>query len=241
MIGQCYSPEGTKYNIIIMAAGMGTRMGDQSNYLPKALTPLGNQRVIDYIISRYLLVAHKFIVGVGWQADLLMNYLKGRYGSMIEFAVGKDEGKTESNGRSAMLCLDHADSRYPTIITFCDLLMMDNLEVGGDTLYLATKDTKGVIGTFRHGWDDLSHNFITYSGLRPSTGVIGTFVIENTPAFKGASYLLWDYPNVDLTKDMLGEYIAFTESEPTVKECKSLYEFGTLDDINLVRERWEEA
>lgn len=234
MLGQCFATE--KYNIIILAGGAGSRMGEASNYIPKALTEFGGQRAIDHIIYRYLPIAKKFIIGVCTQADLLISYVKGRYPSLdIEFSV---EDELVNNARSTTYCLDHADCRYPTLITFCDLLMLDNPHVQGNMLYLATKNTVGVIGTFRHSWED---QIVVNTPAKPITeiqnGIIGVFTFANTPLLKVHAYEGIDYQQ-DLTTDIILMYNGTSPRSMSVIECGKLYEFGTQADLEKVRELW---
>ena len=114
MLGQAVSLEGNKYNVIILAGGNGTRLGEQSDYIPKALTQIGNKRAIDYLIERHIPVAHKFIIGICKHADLLQGYVEGRFKPLpIEFSR---EDELHNEAISLMYCLDHADIRYGTIV-----------------------------------------------------------------------------------------------------------------------------
>lgn len=60
MLGQCYANE--KFNVIILAGGAGSRMGQASEFIPKALTKVGEFRAIDLLISRYLNISHRLII-----------------------------------------------------------------------------------------------------------------------------------------------------------------------------------
>jgi len=242
MIGQAISNKNKKYNVIILAGGLGTRMGMASEYIPKALTKIGNLRAIDYIIERYRMVAHQFIIGTGWQADLLMAYVKGKYPNCV-FSY-EDPQQLKNNGVSAMYCLDHADSHYGTIITFCDLIMMDNLLLVDDSLYYVTENTKGTPGTFRHSVY-LEDGLVDYFGVNPEpaaakNGVLGTFVLSDTPLLKSIIYGTYANSTLrDLTEDVLTEYNRRKKLQ--AQECKAVYEFGTESDLKKMRERWENA
>ncbi len=238
MIGQCYSADGRKYNVIILAGGAGSRMGDISDHVPKALAPLGNNRAIDHIIQQHLPVAGKFIIGTGWHADLLEAYVRGRYnGVPIEFSR-ETPNEMRNNAHSTMLCLDHADSRLPTVITFCDLIIGGTSSLIGDAIFIATHNTAGNIGTFRH---------VTHSGriilcddpvkmADGVGGVLGYFSFSNTVLLKSCAYV--DAPSaMDLTDDIVKPYYAGVELP--ISECGFVYEFGTENDIQAVRKLWE--
>lgn len=235
MIGQCFSQD--RFNVIILAAGAGTRMGESSAYIPKALLPLGEMRAIDWIIYRYRNVAEKFIIGVYTHKDLLINYLEGRYPHLnIEFAV---EQGLENNARSTTICLDHADSRFPTLIHFCDLLMLDNFELRPDQLFYADYNTQGCTGTFRHVWNGKTLSAVAHPinlRQRALAGLMGVFSIGDTPKLKGILYSKWDRL-YDITENGIFPYLHGTKISMT--HCKKVIEFGNDADFRKAREMWE--
>jgi NDP-sugar pyrophosphorylase family protein len=241
MIGKAVSLKGLKYNVIILAGGLGSRMGISSEFIPKALTKIGSGRAIDFLIERYSDVAAKFIIGVGHQGDLLESYIRGRYSGTIDFSR---EAATEiiNNSFSTMYCLDHADSRIGTIISFCDLIMMDNLVLANDMLYYVDEQTEGAPGTFRHSIQFTNNSqFSIIQNQRPtfrSNGVLGTFIFGNTPLLKSIIYS--KYPSLnDLTDDLVSEYHNCIPLRAVA--CKNVFEFGTAEDLNKVRELWYES
>jgi GTP:adenosylcobinamide-phosphate guanylyltransferase len=243
MIGQAYSPTGKKYNVIILAGGAGSRMGYASDYIPKALTRIGEKRAIDYIIEKYLNVAHKFIIGTSYHADLLESYVKGKYAQFnVEFSREPVE-ELNNNGTSTILCLDHADSRNGTIITFCDLLVVGNNEVIDDSILCATIETKGNIGTFRHTinkFDTIIHK--EDEPILPDNnkfGVMGMFVIDDTPFLKETAYSCY-YDITDLTDCIIEPYF-IQKKEFEMNKCDTVYEFGNDTDLRKVRELWEQV
>lgn len=244
MIGQAVSLEGKKYNVIILAAGKGTRMGEQSEYIPKALSKLGNKRAIDYIIDKYSGVSHKFIISTGYGGDLLESYILGKYSKLnIEFSRLLPEEQGQSNGVSLFYALDHANSRYGTIILFCDLIVVSNNVIRDDTILVTTPETKGNVGSFRHIYfedsgviaelgNPTSFSSITGGGLG---GVLGNFTLGNTPALKVATY------SCGTDSDITADVLAFYGKRFTFEPCQAVYEFGTENDLKVVRELWEHA
>ena len=77
-----FSIHNYRFNVIILAAGLGYRLRPETEYVPKALVKIGQSRAIDYIIRKYQYIADKFIIATGYGADLLENYLKGKYPMM---------------------------------------------------------------------------------------------------------------------------------------------------------------
>lgn len=236
MIGQAVSLTHKNYNIIILAAGAGTRMGHQSEYIPKALSKLGHRRAIDYIIDRYQHVAHKFIIGCGHHADLLFSYIKGQYPfAKIEFSL---EDNIVNNAISTLYCLDYCDSRVGTIVVFCDLIMVGNMVINGDTIYYTNKNTKGKKGTFRHSCQIVDGIVSQITEHDPPTefGVLGNFIFSDTIVLKKIVYQNYSVLK-DLTNDIVEPYSKQVQMHGEQVEC--VYEFGNENDLNDVRKMWE--
>lgn len=236
MLGQAISFR--RYNVIILAGGAGSRMGDASEHIPKALTKLGNSRAVDYLINRYLLVADKFIIGTGHHADLLEGYVRGRYSNLpIEFSREDPEAMV-NNGLSALYALDHADSRLGTIISFCDLLIVSNPKLPENGGLLAHPDTKGHLCTFRHSWSNES-GFMEHEPRKIGdidNGLLGVFVFGDTYCLKKIAYGAGEKID-DLTNDVV---IPYSKEIPfELGYCDTVYEFGTMQDLQQVRKLWE--
>lgn len=236
MIGQVIGP---RSNVIILAGGQGSRMGAGSEYLPKALVSLGSRRAIDWIIHRHQIVAEKFIIGTGRHHDLLEAYVKGSYSGLdVEFSR---EDAPKNNAISTMLALDHADSRIPTIITFCDLLIFSPQTVKDVACFAVATGggTKGTMGTFRHlfeedtGIDQAAPKELAYG----QHGVLGWFYFPDTRQLKR---MVYDLADKDFTDDILIPWKVFGESPLEPYYASGVYDFGTEADLVEVRRQWEE-
>lgn len=245
MLGQFFSDNDRKYNIVILAGGLGTRMGQASDHIPKALSKIGMQRAIDLLISKFLLVAHGFVIGTGWHADLLQSYLRGRYPNLRIAFSHEEVPELRNNATSLTYALDSVNSRYGTIVAFCDLILLSNPQIIGNALYLATEDTKGVVGTFRHsvsikgGVVRKVHEFDKPSCVPPArNGVVGFFVLENTLLLKEIAYgLARKGALTDFTNDIVKRYVALEETRAISVEA--LMEFGAEADLQKARKLWE--
>ena len=245
MLGQFFSDSERKYNVIILAGGLGTRMGAASDYIPKALTRMGSQRAIDLMLSKFLLVAEKFVIGTGWHADLLESYIRGRYPSLPVTFSREDAAELQNNGTSLLYALDHVDSRMGTIVSFCDLLLLSNPQIDGSTLYLAVPDTGGVVGSFRHTVAVRDGMVESVSALdQPmhvpdiENGVTGFFVFQNTILLKELAYsAARQHQLSDITTDIVSRYVEIEETRATPVDA--LLEFGNDVDLAKAREAWE--
>jgi len=245
VVGQLYSSTGKQFNVIILAGGAGSRMGQASDYIPKALSKIGGRYAIDWLIEKYTPIAKKFIIGVGYHSELIKGYLKGKYPHLsIEFSEEHPNDMT-SNAMSTLLCLDHADSRYGTLISFCDLLVVSSHDVVGDQLFIASSKTTGNVGTFRHTISSkgkiVEHNPPIDVPLEYAYGVLGLFAFSNTIVLKTVAYTKGRYfdKDSDLTDDIISPYCSLCPM--VAEECEKVFEFGNETDIKKVRELWEKT
>ena len=245
MLGQFFSESDEKYNVVILAGGLGTRMGSASDHIPKALTKIGSQRAIDLIFSKFLLVAKQYVIGTGWHADILESYIQGRYSNLGVRFSRETVDDLKNNATSLLYALDNVDCRFGTIVTFCDLLVLSNPSIVGDTIYLANAKTQGVVGSFRHTVSlkgGIVQKVITLENPMhvPATknGVVGFFVFKNTVLLKEIVYSLARKSCLnDITTDIVSKYIEIEDTEYVLVDA--LLEFGTEADLREVRKTWE--
>lgn len=237
MIGKAVSLTHQKFTVVVLAGGSGSRLGQQSQYLPKALTQLGNQRALDFIIQRYKNIAAKFVIGVGIHHDLIENYIRGRYpDSLLEFSY---ESQLHSDAVSLIHCLDHVDSRLPVIICFCDLIMLGNTVITPDVMYYTNSATLGVTGTFRHGLITDHDGYVlevTKQDPPNNIGIIGQFVVGNTVKLKEIAYHNYDTVK-DLTRHIISPYSKQVRMKSVAVE--SVIEFGDEMTLDKARKQWE--
>lgn len=246
MLGQFFSQADEKFNVVILAGGLGTRMGSASEHLPKALTRIGSQRAIDLIMTKFLLVADPFVIGTGWHADLLESYVRGRYPSLRIVFSREGVPDLKGNAISLMYALDNVDSRKGTIVTFCDLLLLSNPAIPTESaVYLATAATTGVIGTFRHSATVTAGRVSrVIPAPRPlplspkRNGLVGFFVFQNTLLLKEITYALARKGCLhDISTDIVARYVA--EEVTRAIPVEALLEFGTDVDLEKARKAWE--
>jgi len=245
MIGQAYSAKAQKYNVIILAAGLGSRMGNASDYIPKPLTPVGTRRAIDWIIDRYSLVAGRIIVGTGYHADLLESYVKGRYHTLPIFFVQQKPENLLTDGITAIYCMDQADCRMGTIITYCDMIVPGNVLIRPDSILVATPFMAGHVGTFRTtAVTDDKDTVISFNRHNPpiriteknDLGVMGQFICDDSPRLKALAYAAYS-PKVDLTYDIIRPYSENVQMK--ADHCETAIDFGTEEDLAHARRLWE--
>jgi NDP-sugar pyrophosphorylase family protein len=129
-----FSVANQKFNVIILAAGLGTRLRPETDFIPKPLVELAGQRAIDFLIRKYQHVADRIVIATAHCADLMENYCRGKYPSM-NLAFSREEvSRLCGPGTSLLYALDCVSTRLPTIVTFCDYLLEDQFSIEQDAV-----------------------------------------------------------------------------------------------------------
>ena len=103
-------------NVIILAAGQGSRMGKLTISTPKPLLPFGDTNVISRLISQLLCRGVKKItVVVGYKAELFYEELNDKFPGKIEFVLN-EEFKKDVNIYSVYL--DLKITKYTNYLIF---------------------------------------------------------------------------------------------------------------------------
>ncbi|MFH1652776.1 MAG: NTP transferase domain-containing protein [Pseudomonadota bacterium] len=128
-----------KIEAVVMAAGMGTRLGTHSNNLPKALVEVGSKPLIGWVLEGLKLdVIKKITVVGGYQFDMLEGYLKENH---PEVTILKNENYKEGNilslkkaipkiQGSFLLC--NVDHIYPADLLKKFTLDVSNIKIACD-------------------------------------------------------------------------------------------------------------
>jgi len=96
------------FEVVVLAAGNGSRMGDFTSHLPKSLIPLNGIPIIDYILKKlFYLDIHRIIFVVGYQKDKLINYLKENYSEEVELVFVTNDQVERENGYSLFCARDY--------------------------------------------------------------------------------------------------------------------------------------
>lgn len=221
--------EHRKYNVIILCGGLGSRLGAQSQHIPKAMSSFGESIAIDVLIQQFENIAHKYIIGTSTHAHLLQSHIKG--GFPKHNIVFSREDKLVSNTKSFMYALDNTDSRYPVVLHYCDLINLGNPIIQPNSFYIVDTNTQGHRGTYRHG---LQFNSVVEYVEPQSTGMAPIWVFEDTIRLKK---LMYSNPDAKDVVDVIKHY--HNESNMKSVPVKLLVEFGTESDLQAVRKIWQ--
>ncbi len=228
-----------KFNVIVLAAGIGSRLRPETDYVPKALVQLGKFRAIDHFIRKYQHIADKFIIAVGHGADLLENYVTGKYPTVRMMFSRENVSDLRGPGTSLVYALDYASSRLPTIVSFCDYVVGDYVPVDNDILGVCRFNKSSVLGEYT-SLAVAEEGIVTdiVKNANPlkvkDMGFTGFTVCHNTLFLKMLAYqAAVSKKHVDFTFDIIRKYI--TKIKTRAFPILEILEFGTADTLEKTR------
>lgn len=88
---------------IILAGGLGTRMSEYTNLIPKPMVPIGGKPILWHIMNIYSKHGHKdFIIALGYLSNVVKEYFL-HYGTInSDFTVNLKSGKVSIHSNSNM-------------------------------------------------------------------------------------------------------------------------------------------
>jgi dTDP-glucose pyrophosphorylase len=106
--------------VVIMAGGKGTRMEPFTSVLPKPLIPIGDQTILELIISQFQEYnVKKVILTLNYKAEMIKAYLDGFDKDYeVEYITEKEFLGTAG---SLSLASEHLDSDF--IVSNCDIIL----------------------------------------------------------------------------------------------------------------------
>ena len=241
-----FSIKGEKFNVIILASGLGSRLGTETAQIPKPLVELDKEgtKSIDYLIQKFQYVAQRMIVTTAYCADLLEYYLKGKYGSLSPIFSREEASELKSPGKSLVLALDHALIKLPTIVMFCDYILEDYLPIDNDALCVSQAPKPPfVVDPYCKSIPVIEEGIITDLIPNPDLnkerygGFNGIGIFHDTLLLKSIAYQKAKEKNLNVAYDfdIVKEYIKKVKTTPIY--ISKMYEFGTPEMLKKVREK----
>lgn len=221
--------------VLILAAGLGSRLGNLTKKINKALLPINNRAIISHIIDKFP-KNYEFIIAIGYKGDVVEEYCKLSHPNhKFKFiTIDNIDGEGSGPGYSALQCKDYL--QRPFYITTCDCLIDSPLpHLDGNWLGVYPTAFPEKYSTLK---SDDKQNIIDYKNKS----------IEGfESAFIGLGGI-WDY-NVFWNQLEIniknGEIVSAFENPseyPTfkIKKLKWL-DAGNLDDLNKTREYFKDT
>ncbi len=123
-----------KLGVVIMAGGKGIRMQPYTKIFPKPLLPMGEDTVIDLIVSKFLnFKINNFYITTNYKHQVINNHFK-KYKSNINYKLIKEDKKLGTAGSLAYLKNSDEDLFF---ISNCDVVISQNYN---DILNFHTKN-----------------------------------------------------------------------------------------------------
>lgn len=221
--------------VLILAAGLGSRLRNLTKKINKALLPINNRAIISHIIDKFP-KNYEFIIAIGYKGDVVEEYCKLSHPNhKFKFiTIDNIDGEGSGPGYSALQCKDYL--QRPFYITTCDCLIDSPLpHLDGNWLGVYPTAFPEKYSTLK---SDDKQNIIDYKNKS----------IEGfESAFIGLGGI-WDY-NVFWNQLEIniknGEIVSAFENPseyPTfkIKKLKWL-DAGNLDDLNKTREYFKDT
>jgi len=112
-----------KIGVIIMAGGKGIRMQPYTKIFPKPLLPMGEETVIDLIVSKFLnFKINNFYVTTNYKHQVINNHFK-KYKANINYKLIKESKKLGTAGSLAYLKNSEEDLFF---VSNCDVVISEN-------------------------------------------------------------------------------------------------------------------
>ena len=123
---------------IILAAGIGTRIGDKAQFFNKSLLKIGNQAAISHIID-YFPADCEFIIVTGYLYSIVEQYIAIAHPN-INVRFIRQENNIKGPGDALLLCEEHLNE--PFFIWCCDTLV-DNPSLDESSNWIGYARTNG--------------------------------------------------------------------------------------------------
>lgn len=110
--------------VVIMAGGLGSRLGELTKELPKPMLPLGNKPILENLILSFKNQGYNdFIISVNYKAEVIKNYFKdgSNLGVNIEYIQ-----ETERKGTAGAISLIKSEIKHPFFVINGDILTTIN-------------------------------------------------------------------------------------------------------------------
>jgi NDP-sugar pyrophosphorylase family protein/mannose-6-phosphate isomerase-like protein (cupin superfamily) len=216
--------------VFIAAAGLGSRLGDLTKSMNKAMLPINNRAIISYIIDKFP-KEYEFVICLGYKGGELKQYCKLAYPEYkFTFVnVDKYEGEGSGPGYSALQCKEHLQRPFYFAVADCIIdSKMPHLDGNWLAVYPTAYPEK--YSTIKLDKDD---NILAFTN-KDAKGYDNAFI---------GLASIWDYEVFwnELEANMKnGEIVSAFENTGKYPKFKAKHlkwlDTGNLDDLNRAKE-----
>ena len=112
--------------VVILAGGLGTRLSEETDLIPKPMVKIGNIPILLHIMNFYSSFGHKdFVVALGYKSEVIIEYFENNKNSELSITL-VDTGLDTSTGGRIKLLEDQLDDEF--MLTYGDGLSNVNID-----------------------------------------------------------------------------------------------------------------
>ena len=223
-------------NILLVAAGLGTRLYHETANLPKCMVQLGMHPALHYIIENLPTNATRKIVVVGYKGQAITSYLDLNTGADWIY-VHQQSPVGPCN--AVYLGLKAADLTQPTLILWSDIIIakedLKAITATEDNLFLvSTSDFDRTVPIPRYSVQTEGTKIISCQARQTlENGLIGGWWIQDTTDLFNIAAKYNAQRESEFTP-ILADYVQRHECH--IYPVRDYYDFGTLDALEATRE-----
>lgn len=215
--------------VLILAAGLGTRLGNLTKEINKALLPINNRAIISHIIDKFP-KEYEFIIAIGYKGDSIREYCELAFPTHKFTFVEIDniDGYASGPGYSALQCKSYL--QRPFYISTCDCLIDSPIpHLDGNWLGIHPTSYPEKYSTVQLSGNDI----IRYSNKNENgydMAFIGLAGIWDYGVF-------WEQLEDNIIEGEIVSAFKTPSNYPTFKAKKLKWlDTGNLDDLNKTKE-----
>lgn len=216
--------------VLVLSAGLGSRLGNLTKNVNKAMLPINNKAIISYIIDKFP-KEYEFIVALGYKGEELKQYCQLAYPehNFTFINIDKYEGEGSGPGYSSLQCKQYLQRPFYFVVADCIIdSKMPHLDGNWLGVYPTAYPEK--YSTVQLDKDDNITSFVNKSTEGYDNAFIGLASIWDYQIF-------WNELEANIKS---GEIVSAFENISKypgfkVKHLKWL-DTGNLDDLNRTKE-----
>src|SRR6516165_12637995 len=156
----------TSMKVVLFCGGLGMRMREYSESIPKPMVPIGYRPIICHVMKYYAHYGHKdFILCLGYKADVIKNYFRN-----YDECASNDFILSGGGKNLELLNSDIHDWR----ITFVDTGLTSNIGMRLKAVRKHVENEEVFLANYTDGLSDVDLNKLTETFLR--SGRLASFV-----------------------------------------------------------------
>jgi NDP-sugar pyrophosphorylase family protein/mannose-6-phosphate isomerase-like protein (cupin superfamily) len=220
--------------VLVLAAGLGSRLGNLTKNINKAMLPIDNKAIISYIVEKFP-KEYEFVVCLGYKGEELKQYCQLAYPehNFTFVNIDKYEGEGSGPGYSSLQCKQYLQRPFYFVVADCIIdSKMPHLDGNWLGVYPTAYPEK--YSTAQLDKDDNVTSFINKSTEGYDNAFIGLASIWDFDVF-------WSELEANIKN---GEIVSAFENISKYPGFKAKHlkwlDTGNLDDLNRTKEHFND-